>query len=376
MPKLPPGVFKRETNNGKTRYAVRVYDSNATGNQRWVGTYDTLREASRAKQDAMRQPKLSGALTVREWSVQWLEECPRCEGTMRAYVYATKPLVDRFGGRQIRSITEADGNSFMVSSPKNAGDVARVMFSDARRLGLIDRNPFEGHRRALPSMRRPTLPVRAELGALIRASVAVHGPVYGRHFGAMIEVAAWTALRPGELFALCMQQVDLERNTINVDRQLLRSGCLAPPKQRRHSQIGLAPRARRALLAHAPADACQNVFQTLARTPFSQSKLHYYWHPVRVAAGLPNLHFRDLRHFCATQLVEAGVLPCDVAIQLGHCDNGELVMKHYLNPNEERARRHILAVFRDLDDDEPPAPCGEPRGTPRPPAPGTSSAHV
>ncbi len=376
MPKLPPGVFKRKTKNGKTRYAVRVYDPNAKGNQRWVGTYDTVQEASRAKQDAMHQPKLSGALTVQEWSVRWLEECPRCEGTTRAYVYATKPVVDRFGGRQIRSITEAEGNNFMVSSPKHAGDVARVMFSDARRLGLIDRNPFDGHRRALPSMRRPTLPVRAELDALIRASAAVHGPVYGRHFGAMIEVAAWTALRPGELFALCMEQVDLERNTINVDRQLLRSGRLAPPKPRRHSQIGLAPRARRALLEHAPADTSQHVFWTVERTPFGQSKLHYYWNPVRVAAGLPNLHFRDLRHFCATQLVEAGVLPCDVAIQLGHCDNGELVMKHYLNPNEERARRHILAVFRDLDDDAPDALCREPRRTPHPPTSSATSAHL
>jgi hypothetical protein len=182
-------------------------------------------------------PSLSGSLTVADWSIRWLEECPRGEGTTRAYRYAMKLLVDRFGGRQIRTISEAEGNSFMVSSPKNAGDVARVMFSDARRLGLIPRNPFAGHRRSLPSLRRPTLPVCDELERLLRASVNVHGPVYGDHFAAMIEVAAWSAVRPGELFALCMQQVDLERNTINVDRQLLRSGCLGPPKTRRDSDF-------------------------------------------------------------------------------------------------------------------------------------------
>jgi hypothetical protein len=242
MPKPPPGIFKRKTKNGKTRYSVRVYDPGAPGKQRWVGTYDTVREATEAKNDAMLVPSLSGSLTVADWSIRWLEECPRGEGTTRAYRYAMKLLVDRFGGRQIRTISEAEGNSFMVSSPKNAGDVARVMFSDARRLGLIPRNPFAGHRRSLPSLRRPTLPVCDELERLLRASVNVHGPVYGDHFAAMIEVAAWSAVRPGELFALCMQQVDLERNTINVDRQLLRSGCLGPPKTRRDSDLSSAAR--------------------------------------------------------------------------------------------------------------------------------------
>jgi hypothetical protein len=144
MPKPPAGVFKRKAKNGKTRYSVRVYDSGAKGNQRWVGTYDSVQEATTAKNAAMADRGLSGSLTVADWSVRWLTECPRGEGTTRAYRYATSPLVDRFGERQIRTITEAEGNRFMVSSPKNAGDAARVMFSDARRLGLIARNPFEG----------------------------------------------------------------------------------------------------------------------------------------------------------------------------------------------------------------------------------------
>jgi integrase len=194
----------------------------------------------------------------------------------------------------------------------------------------------------------------------------------------MIEVAAWSAVRPGELFAMCMEQVNLETNTITVDRQLLRSGCIGPPKTRRFAEISLAPAARRALLANAPADPTQIVFRTVAGRTFSQSKLHYYWNPVRVAAGLPQLRFYDLRHFCATQLVERGVLPCDVAIQLGHCDNGKLVMEHYLNPNAERARREISAVFADLDDGDSGPPddgCAGVRSVvPLRPAPWTAEA--
>ena len=164
MPKLPPGVFKRTSKNGKIRYGVRVYDPCAAGKQRWVGTYCSLQEAVAAKSIAgASQRKLSGALTVAEWAERWPKECPRCEGTARAYRYAIKPVVERFGDRQIRTITNAEGNSFMLSSSKGAGDAARVMFGDAQALGLIDDNPFKGHRRSLPSMRRPTLPTHPEV---------------------------------------------------------------------------------------------------------------------------------------------------------------------------------------------------------------------
>jgi integrase len=378
MPKLPPGVFKRPSKNGKTRYGVRVYDPCSKTKQRWVGTYDSVQEAVAAKSVAVAEQNLSGSMTVAEWSIRWLTECPRCEGTTRAYRYARNAVVRRFGHRQIRTITKGEGNSFMVSSTKAAGDAARVMFGDARRLGLIAINPFEGHRRSFPQMRRPTLPIGDEIDALTRAAVKVHGPVYGKLFGSMIDVAAWTAMRPGELFALCMNQVDLDHNTICVDRQLLRSGNPGEPKTRRFSDISLAPRARRALLAVAPDDPDAIVFRTLKGTPFSQSKLHYYWNPVRIAAGLPELWFYDLRHFCATQLVENRVLPHHVAIQLGHCDNGQLVMKHYLNPSDELARQEISAAFERLDargsDDPDDGQAGMRCAVPRRPAPWTSGA--
>jgi integrase len=34
----------------------------------------------------------------------------------------------------------------------------------------------------------------------------------------------------------------------------------------------------------------------------------------------------ELRHFCATYLLELGPTPVDVAVQLGHTDGGALVM--------------------------------------------------
>jgi hypothetical protein len=44
-------------------------------------------------------------------------------------------------------------------------------------------------------------------------------------------------------------------------------------------------------------------------------------------------------------LLERGVTPWDVAIQLGHTDGGQLVMERYGHPSEAGARARLLAVW-------------------------------
>jgi integrase len=48
--------------------------------------------------------------------------------------------------------------------------------------------------------------------------------------------------------------------------------------------------------------------------PLNQANLYYHWNKVRAPlalereeAGLPGVRFHDLRHFCATQLLELGL---------------------------------------------------------------------
>ena len=47
----------------------------------------------------------------------------------------------------------------------------------------------------------------------------------------------------------------------------------------------------------------------------------------------------------ATLLLERGVTPWDVAIQLGHTDGGQLVMELYGHPSEAGARARVLAAW-------------------------------
>ena len=57
------------------------------------------------------------------------------------------------------------------------------------------------------------------------------------------------------------------------------------------------------------------------------------------------MDFYELRHFCATHLLELGVAHADVAVQLGHTDGGALVMSTYGHPSEDAARSRLKRAF-------------------------------
>ena len=57
------------------------------------------------------------------------------------------------------------------------------------------------------------------------------------------------------------------------------------------------------------------------------------------------MDFYELRHFCATHLLELGVSHADVAVQLGHTDGGALVMSTYGHPSEDGARERLKRAY-------------------------------
>jgi integrase len=49
------------------------------------------------------------------------------------------------------------------------------------------------------------------------------------------------------------------------------------------------------------------VFTTSRGEGFSKTSHYYYWHALRAAAGRPGMDFYEVRHFCATHLLELGL---------------------------------------------------------------------
>lgn len=90
------------------------------------------------------------------------------------------------------------------------------------------------------------------------------------------------------------------------------------------------------------------VFHSPRGKRLSKGSLNYLWRPVAAAwraRGGRDVDFYELRHACATLLLERGLRPADVAIQLGHTDGGRLVQILYGHPDEERALDRLLMAF-------------------------------
>jgi integrase len=104
-------------------------------------------------------------------------------------------------------------------------------------------------------------------------------------------------------------------------------------------------RAREAIESMPVLDGQELVFLSPRGVQFWANTLSWCWRPVRAAAKRPGMDFYELRHFCATHLLELGLPPADVAVQLGHTDGGALVMSTYGHPSERAARGRIMAAM-------------------------------
>jgi len=77
-----------------------------------------------------------------------------------------------------------------------------------------------------------------------------------------------------------------------------------------------------------------------------KGKWNYYWDPIRKSVGRNDMHVYELRHYCATLLLENDATPEQVALQLGHSDHGYLVRNLYGHPDKERQLERLERTMR------------------------------
>jgi integrase len=326
------------------KFAVSVYDPTLK-RKRWVGTYGTRREAKVAEGDASRRRLTGGRLTVEEFAQLWLTDYARpASATKQNYLYALRRFRSDFGRLRLADLDRLTARSWALKQPQSNVRAVRAMFNDAINDGLHSGpNPFSNLRLEQPRGRKDLVALtEAELHALADVAIGVHGD-YGPTFRAMILFAGYVGLRPGELFAL-------ERSAIRGDEVVIRqsldgTGKLKRPKNGKERVVVLPPPARAALVDLMPRVDVSWLFVSKRGRQLRETSLTYYWHPVRAAFGKPEMDFYELRHFCATHLLELGLSPADVAIQLGHTDGGALVMSTYGHPSEDAARARLKRAF-------------------------------
>ena len=331
------------------RYGVKIHTG---GKQKWIGTFTTLREAKRAEAEAVLAPVDTSGATIEDYAWEWLEG--HCAGkefaTRRQYAESVKAFTARFGDLRMEDFTREMARRWALEVSQTRRAPIRTMFGIAEEDGVVARNPFSNLRIAQSRGRKDTIPFRtddptervARLDRLANTATLIHGDY---RFDSMILFAAYTGMRPGELFALEWDDIDVERNLVHVTKAHDRVGGVKKPKSGKDRTIALPPPAAEALARVRPTLDAPHVWLTKTGKCFRQPTLSTYWTPVRNAAGFPGKDFYELRHFCATHLLERGLAAEDVAHQLGHTDGGRLVMSTYGHPSVSASRARVYAAF-------------------------------
>jgi integrase len=143
---------------------------------------------------------------------------------------------------------------------------------------------------------------------------AVHG-WYAPRMRALVTFAAYTGLRPGELYALEWTDVDFAAMRIHVRRRVY-NGRIDVPKSGRARTVALTPPARDALLGLPRDDAL--VFTTKQGRRFAQPTLSGYWGKVTARAGLDFDFYLATKHYAVHYLhATLGLPPRVIAEQMG-----------------------------------------------------------
>lgn len=345
-------IYKRTTTKGKIRWVVKVYVGTTPEGRKLdkhVGTYDTRKLAKQAEATALKQyAGTSGIETIAEFAARWLNDYARPRAsTNRTHGQAIRAFVAAHGKRQPQTVTRKEARAWALKQPGNHAAL-RAMWSDMENEEIVAANPWSNLRLPQSKGRANTPPpTNAEIAALMRHARRLRPGGYGERYASMIEFAAYSGMRRGELCVLTWADVNFHAGRINVSKTLSDDREVLPPKNGQVRSIVLAPQAAAALRRlPRPLKSDGLIFTTPNGRRFSKSTWHYHWNPVRIAADRPDMDWHELRHWCATHLVTTlGLSFPDAAEQLGHTDGGALLARLYFHSDKERALNAIARAF-------------------------------
>lgn len=294
----------------------------------WVGRYATKRERDDAvaeRRTALRLGEEQPALpTCDAYVKRYLEEYERkhkdsSAGTTEA---ALRRFARDFAGRAL-NITRTDAKDWVNGAgkwkpicPVPTSSVLPVvtLFNYAMNEDDLPlaRNPFRGLGERSKGRSAAPPPTADEFAAILEAC-AVLGP-YTERMRAFVKFAAFTLMRPGELFALEWADIDFNGMRIAKDRRVYR-GSVDEPKTG-PKVIALTPPARDALVGLPRSGAY--VFTSKTGKRLSATNMHGYWHLVLARAGVDFDLYHATKHYGVHYMwTTLGMSPRAIAAQAG-----------------------------------------------------------
>lgn len=384
--RLPPGIVRF-----RGRYRVRMDHEGRTHS---LGVFETITDAKaalhiakadvargrfvpptqrRAERQAAAARAETEATTLGEWAETWLASLEDDPRRSRATVVSYRSVLRNHVLPELGEVRLVDLTSERVAEhlaalarrpsrrhpgarvngvAPNTVIVLRSMLNAAvkAKAGGLERFAFPAapkHRRVRPEDEHGDVASPEQVRAFTEAMPP--------HLQIAIPLAAWCALRIGELLGL--QRRDLEhlddprRAVLHVGRQWnVKANALTPPKADSVRTVALPeallPALRDHLDTHTPAGRTAPVLAGLRGARVSQTALDKAWRAAREAAGRPGFRFHNLRHTGLSKYAEQGATLAELLHRGGHTDVS--VALRYQHATAERDRALTERLSRDI----------------------------
>lgn len=350
--RLPEGIDRLPSGAWRARIMV-------DGKRTTIGTFPTV-EAAKLARNAAAGDVARGTfiepnrarITLDEFVTDWMPDRPIREITRRndesRYRLHIRPYLGRTPLNEITPMRvqrwlaalERDGRSDVVR--RRAWVLLKTILGPRGAIGDQRRydNPCAVVSAPNPPHREWTLLTRPEFDRLLTE--------IPDRYRALVLLGALAGLRWSEAAALTRGDVNTLRGTVSVTKGRPYNGGKeydGPTKSRRHRTVPLHPELVAALNHHIatyPTDPDGRLFASVQGRTLRQP--HFYagvWQPACERAKV-TARFHDLRHSCASWLLDAGATVAEVRDLLGH--SSVTVTEGYLHTTDDALRSAVLRL--------------------------------
>lgn len=362
---------------GKTSWRIKVFvGRDADGVRRYVErtVRGTRREAERELSHLLVEVDegrhaAAAPITFGELLDRWLDVKRRLvePKTIESYEWVARKYVrPALGERKVASLrpidldelySELHGRGLSARTVRICHTVIRQALEQARRWGLIARNPAVDATPPVQRRREIVPPTVEQVHTLLEAAEADDAD-----FAAYLRMLAATGCRRGEACALRWTDVDLERNEVAIRRSISQvKGELREKDTKTHQSRRVAideqtvavlrsmrvrGRERALALGERLGDEAF-LFSNEEGGPWRPDVCTNRFARLRTGVGLDKVRLHDLRHFVATVLGGAGLPIATISSRLGHSENATTLnlYTHVMPATDQAAAAYLGSIL-------------------------------
>ncbi len=318
--------------NGERVMAPTTFQTKADA-ESWLATNNAAITEGRWKPPTTRK---TVQVTFEEYSAQWLQRRELKPRTRREYEKLLKVLLETFGSKRLDTITPAMVRGWhesldptMPSRRAHLYALLRTIMGTAVVEELIIVNPC--HLRGAGKVKRARKIRPASLAELKIMTEAMPD-----QWRMLLQLAAWCALRFGELTELRRKDVDLVEGVLRISRGVTwvnGEAIVGTPKSEAGIRdVSIPPHLLQPLgehMAEFVGPKRDALVFTAVGSPehLNHGTLYKAFKQARTAAGREDLRLHDLRHTGAVMAAQAGATTRELMDRLGHTTS-EMAMRY------------------------------------------------